>query len=213
MALVPGLIVALRDTPRPLDRRNHRWHVLRARPVRPAKFSDAVLAHATTNAWIAALSGVGEVVIVELKSFSASNKPPASQVRSPRLSVARRPLHHLTPIGESRANAGTLTGLTEPPDGGTLPVEVDRRRGRAMGRIPSTLSTICPLEAPGRSHADIGRIFWVRRRGRPGRRRPTRSSGRRRTWPGPRWRHPRGLRPCRWGSFPRAGSSPRPGGA
>ena len=37
VALVPGLIVALRDTPRPLDRRNHSWHVLRARPVRPAQ--------------------------------------------------------------------------------------------------------------------------------------------------------------------------------
>ena len=80
---------------------------------------------------------------------------------------------HLTPIGESRANAGTLTGLTEPPDGGIFPVEVDRRRGRAKGRTPSTLSTICPLEC----RADLtptsaGSSGWCRR-GRPGWRRPT----------------------------------------
>src|SRR5271165_7039856 len=78
---------------------------------------------------------------------AACEAGPITQVQGGETAVRSR----VTPIGESRANAGTLTGLTEPPNGETLPVEVDRRRGRANGRTPSTLSTICPLEAPGGS--------------------------------------------------------------
>ena len=92
VALVPGLIVALRDTPRPLDRRNHSWHVLRARPVRPAQALGRRAGsrnHKCPDR--GPRSGVGEVVIVDLRSFRTSNNSPARQVRSPRLSVARRP--------------------------------------------------------------------------------------------------------------------------
>src|SRR5208337_5554779 len=88
----------------------------------------------------------GLEVLPHFKQF-ASEAGPITQAQRGETAVRSQ----VTPIGESRANAGTLTGLTEPPDGGIFPVEVDRRRGRANGRTPCTLSTICPLEAPGRS--------------------------------------------------------------